>query len=1252
MKHLLIVALCVAAFACAKGANGPACAANQANRCSCGGTTEGFQVCLPSGQAFGACDCTSVCANDPNCVPVPSVLGMDMDQTGAAVTGAGLKLPDPATLDGGFTVLLQVNDPPVEVLAQDPVAGTRVKPGSQVNLTVTLPPDQESLGLPNAHFLVGALNQDTDISAEAYYDAVDPGPFPKRATLQDWKDANGFGSGVAADLEAQATYVSHADLGFGRRMHVRKQGKRVAFYVDNYLMPDDAVKGSNFFATVTMEWSPGPNGTDSDPFFTQFYVYDKKGDRIIDPKLDDHGTKNNPGVCLACHGGTTDRNYQVNGGNLGAKFIPFDLDNLSYSTLPGASRAEQEEAFKFLNEAVYATWDPHDPAYATETPPTPPVVQMIDNWYGGAGHPSPTFISGTLLSAWDVATGHDLFLQVFGRNCITCHAQREPSRNFSTFAKFDGEKSLVNTRVFVEGAMPLSEKGNRNFWLSYPNEAKILANYLGVQLKAPGTPVAHITVSHAASLLTSGSVVTLSGQTSQFASKFTWSQTAGPAVQLTPAAPDNSLMTFVMPATLSTLTFQLVASMGGRDSAPDTKDVLLPRAPSAPVNVVATPGLGNAALTWTLPSDGGDTIQHSTITAQPGAIVTQVIGPATQAVVSGLTPGTAYTFTVVATNEIDNSPASANSNPVVPFTTPGAVTNINAARGDRQVILSWTPGNNGFATIVAYQITAAPAIGTVRVNAAGVGPQTTTITGLTNGTSYTFQIIADNGALGPPAASPSVTPDVAPLAPASVSTDRGNASATVSWTPPQPNGGTPISGYQLSVSPSAPGLPSVLPCQPQPTGCPLTTIVNNLTNNTEYIFTVQAQNGAGAGLGTAGPPVTPVANLNAPSEPVNVTATFANASLTASLSWSPPTILGGGGAVTSYQITATPALSATVVVGPATTSTNVVVPTGGLNYVFHVVAVNSAGAGPNGDSNAALIQGPPQAPTLNTVNGVAPGTVGGIGTLNAFWSAPANNGGSAITNYTASFNTTNVNAGTGLSVSSGALPSRCITYSVQVTATNQWGTSAASNPISRINAVVPGAPGTPTFTSSPATINLFWSGSPESGCTVSYTVNSSPAGVGFNAGTSTSGSTTAATCAYSGGVAHCGQSWTFNVTPSSGAGTGTTSGSTSSIRPLSSYSLDGVNTIFSNLGCTGCHVSPGNPLNLSGSAATSLASMRANANPVIVLPPSNVQNAWILACPEARAPCTIPTMLSVVRMSSGSTEASVLAFWLTDGGHD
>src|SRR6185369_11603835 len=402
--------------------------------------------------------------------------------------------------------------------------GTPVKPGTQLVLTVTLPPDQESLGLPNSNFLVGKLQQDTEDSAINYYETLDPGPFRTRATLADWKAANGFGT--AADAEASAIYMTHTDLGFGRHMHMRRKGRRVAFYVDNYPSIEDAIAGTRFFATVAMEYSPGPRGRDTDPYFTQFYVFNKAGQRITDPILDDHGPKQNPAVCLVCHGGnTTDPTYASNGGNLGARFIPFDVDAEEFSTRPGYTRADQEWAFKAFNEAVAVTWQ----AAVAEYPPTdpPPVLEMIDGWYGGPGHPSATFRSDATPAGWNVSLqARDLYHKVFAKSCQTCHSQREATRNFSTYAKFSAAKALIEQRVFDEGAMPLSQRGALNFWLSYPHQPKILADWLGTQLRSPGKPVLRVSVTPGA-VVTAGTTVTLDASDSQYEETFDWKQTAG-----------------------------------------------------------------------------------------------------------------------------------------------------------------------------------------------------------------------------------------------------------------------------------------------------------------------------------------------------------------------------------------------------------------------------------------------------------------------------------------------------------------------------------------------------------------------------------------------------------------------------------------------------------------------------------------------------------------------------------------------------
>ena len=176
--------------------------------------------------------------------------------------------------------------------------------------------------------------------------------------------------------------------------------------------------------------------------------------------------------------------------------------------------------------------------------------------------------------------------------------------------------------------------------------------------------------------------------------------------------------------------------------------------PGAPMRLTATAGNGNITLNWIVPADGGSSIlryeyRYSAATGNGsyGEWAEVSGGPSqTSVTISGLTNGVEYAFQVRAVNDVgEGEPATVNQ-------TPGAVPDaptLSARGGNGTVTLTWdAPANDGGAPFLNYDVRyrkSGASWGAWMEVEGGSSARSVTITGLTNGTSYEFQVRAVNG---------------------------------------------------------------------------------------------------------------------------------------------------------------------------------------------------------------------------------------------------------------------------------------------------------------------------------------------------------------------------------------------------------------------------------------------------------------------------------------------------------------------------
>ena len=223
------------------------------------------------------------------------------------------------------------------------------------------------------------------------------------------------------------------------------------------------------------------------------------------------------------------------------------------------------------------------------------------------------------------------------------------------------------------------------------------------------------------------------------------------------------------------------------------------KAPDVPV--VTSPLVvddGEVTVEWTAPgNDGGSAITGYTVTAIP-ADPTILVDPVPtcstvptdanplSCTIGGLVNGVEYNVVVVVTNA-DAFDATSDPETVTPLGAPDVpVVTSPLEVGDSQVTVEWTaPGNDGGSAITGYTVEKDCGSGWVEVATVDAATLSHTVTGLVNGVSCDFRVLATNSVGDTASNMVEATPDVTPGVVDDLSATGGDEQVVLGWTAPE-----------------------------------------------------------------------------------------------------------------------------------------------------------------------------------------------------------------------------------------------------------------------------------------------------------------------------------------------------------------------------------------------------------------------------------------------------------------------------------
>jgi len=501
--------------------------------------------------------------------------------------------------------------------------------------------------------------------------------------------------------------------------------------------------------------------------------------------------------------------------------------------------------------------------------------------------------------------------------------------------------------------------------------------------------------------------------------------------------------------------------------------------PDPPVGLSATPIFPTVvSLSWSPPQHNGSAaithymIESKTATTSYATLIT--LGNVTKYNSTGLITGKTYIFRVSAINSVGTGSPSTEA-VATPTNTSAPPKNISqnsptsltaTTYSGTQINLSWNPpSSNGGPPVTGYKIQYSLDSGnfTNLVSNSGTAVTGYSHTGLSTGHTYTYKVFAINsvGTSNSSNTASAVTIQIssAPSSPTGLNANPASStSISLSWTVPQNNGGSQITGYKIEAKIGS-GSYTVLVAN---TGSSSTSYLNKgLITGTTYTYRVSAINS----IGTSVPSYEVFAVPTKTYVPSGVTA-IAVSPTQIILSWIPPSETYGQ-VINGYRIDQklAPNVFDKIVdnTGP-TTSHSITNLSTGKTYTFVVIALFSGSVESNPSQEASATptstSAPPSTSTPSPIStpqsSSLPNTPTGLNvtkvspsSVQLSWIAPSNNGKPSVTGYMIEYKVGSVawsvlTANIGINTSYVHTGLAAGTFTYRVSAINSAGTGYPS----------------------------------------------------------------------------------------------------------------------------------------------------------------------------------------------------------------